>query len=272
MKRLLQVCGLGKAYRQWGSDWRRLASFFGIPCKARHEKWVLRNVTFSVSKGEAMGIIGQNGAGKSTLLKIITGTVMPTEGSLEMSGRIAAILELGMGFNPDFTGRANVYNSAGLMGYSKKEIDRMIEEIEEFAELGDYFDEPVRIYSSGMQMRLAFSVATARRPDMLIVDEALSVGDAYFQHKSFNRIREFRKRGTTLLIVSHDKAAIQSVCDRAILLNAGQIAIEGAPETVMTTPCWQSGKTTPSGSKAWRMEKFRQFREPAKPLLLILRC
>jgi lipopolysaccharide transport system ATP-binding protein len=138
-----------------------------------------------------------------------------------------------MGFHPDFTGRQNAYMAGQLLGMSGEDITRLLPEIQSFAEIGDYIDQPVRVYSSGMQMRLAFSVATAIRPDILIVDEALSVGDAYFQHKSFDRIREFRKQGTTLLIVSHDKQAIQSICDRAILLNAGHLAMEGPPEAVM---------------------------------------
>jgi lipopolysaccharide transport system ATP-binding protein len=174
-----------------------------------------------------------NGAGKSTLLKMITGTMKPTTGNVNVSGRIAALLELGMGFHPDFTGRQNVVMSAQLLGYSVEEILLMMPEIEDFAEIGDYIDQPIRIYSSGMQMRLAFSVATAQRPDVLVVDEALSVGDKYFQHKSFDRIRQFSKLGTTLLIVSHEKQAIQSVCKRAILLNGGEIAMQGEPEAVM---------------------------------------
>jgi lipopolysaccharide transport system ATP-binding protein len=148
-------------------------------------------------------------------------------------GKVAALLELGMGFHGEFTGRQNVYMAGQLIGFSSDELVTLMPQIEAFAEIGEYMDEPVRVYSSGMQMRLAFSLATARRPDILIVDEALSVGDAYFQHKSFDRIREFRKQGTTLLIVSHDKGAIQSVCDRAILLDAGRIAKEGEPEEIM---------------------------------------
>jgi lipopolysaccharide transport system ATP-binding protein len=150
-----------------------------------------------------------------------------------MTGRVAAMLELGMGFHPDFTGRQNAFMAGQLLGIGGEDIARLMPEIEAFAEIGDYIDQPVRVYSSGMQMRLAFSVATAIRPDILIVDEALSVGDAYFQHKSFDRIRAFRKLGTTLLIVSHDKGAIQSICDRAILLNAGHLAMQGEPEAVM---------------------------------------
>jgi len=230
----ITVSNLGKAYKQYPNRWSRLLEWITPGNTKRHNlKWVLQGISFTVNAGEAVGIIGINGAGKSTLLKLITGTTQPTTGSVHMTGRVAAMLELGMGFHPDFTGRQNAFMSGQLLGITSEEVARLMPEIEAFAEIGDYIDQPVRVYSSGMQMRLAFSVATAIRPDVLIVDEALSVGDAYFQHKSFDRIREFRKLGTTLLIVSHDKQAIQSICDRAILLNAGQLAMEGEPETVM---------------------------------------
>lgn len=225
---------LGKAYKQYPSRWSRLAEWILPGKQVRHSlKWVIQDVSFQVKSGEAVGIIGINGAGKSTLLKMITGTTVPTAGSVVLSGRVAAMLELGMGFHPEFTGRQNVYMAGQLLGLTVEQIRELMPGIEAFAEIGDYIDMPVRVYSSGMQVRLAFSVATAIRPDILIIDEALSVGDAYFQHKSFDRIREFRHQGTTLLIVSHDKAAIQSICDRAILLNAGQLAMEGEPEAVM---------------------------------------
>lgn len=230
----IQVSGLGKAYKQYPSRWLRLAEWLIPFGKDRHQlKWVLQDISFNVKPGQALGIIGVNGAGKSTLLKMITGTTQPTAGSIQIDGRVAALLELGMGFHPDFTGRQNVFMAGQLLGLSMEELHCLMPEIEAFAEIGEYIDHPVRTYSSGMQMRLAFSVATARRPDVLIVDEALSVGDAYFQHKSFDRIREFRKAGTTLLIVSHDRQAIQSLCDRAILLVNGRLALEGAPEEVM---------------------------------------
>jgi len=231
-KSILQVEDLGKAYRSYGSEWRRMLSWFGAPVKPIEERWVPRHVNFGIQPGEAVGIVGQNGAGKSTLLKLITGTLRPTEGSMIIKGRIAAILELGMGFNPDFTGRRNTYHTAGLMGFSQEEIEKVMPEIESFAEIGAYFDEPVRMYSSGVQVRVAFAVATAWRPEILIVDEALSVGDAYFQHKSFNRIREFQEMGTTLLIVSHERSAIQTLCDRAILLENGMVIKDGNPEEV----------------------------------------
>lgn len=230
---ILVINNLGKSYRQWGSEWRRIASWFKLNNQPVEEHWIIRKINFTIYQGQAIGIVGVNGAGKSTLLKMIAGTTRPTEGQIHFQGRIAAILELGMGFSPDLTGRQNVYHSAGLMGHDINTINELIDDIEQFAEIGEYFDQPVRTYSSGMQMRVAFALATATRPDILIVDEALSVGDAYFQAKSFNKIRQFREQGTTLLIVSHDRGAIQSLCDRAILLNNGSIIKDAAPEEVM---------------------------------------
>jgi lipopolysaccharide transport system ATP-binding protein len=229
----LHVHGLGKAYRHWRSEWLRAASWFGVPVKASEEHWVLRDVGFSIMPGETVGIIGQNGAGKSTLLKLITGTTRPSEGTISRTGRVAAILELGMGFNPDLSGRQNSYHSAGLMGYSQREIERAMPGIEDFAEIGKYFDEPVRTYSSGMQMRVAFGVATAFKPDLLIVDEALSVGDSYFQHKSFDRIRQFRKEGVSIMLVTHSLADVRTLCDRVILLDKGHVLRDGTPDEVV---------------------------------------
>ena len=228
------VSNLGKAYKQYPTRWSRLREWL-LPFQGpQHKlKWILQDISFTVQPGQAVGLIGINGAGKSTLLKLITGTTQPTTGHVHLEGRVAALLELGMGFHPDFTGRQNVYMAGQLIGMSVEEITRLMPQIEAFAEIGEYMDQPVRVYSSGMQMRVAFSVATAVRPDILIVDEALSVGDTYFQHKSFDRIRQFRREGTTLLLVSHDKQAIQSVCDSAILLDAGRLARQGNPEEIM---------------------------------------
>ena len=230
---LLVAENLHKSFRSYSAEWRRVASWFGLPFKPVAESQVLRGVDFSVGAGEAVGIVGQNGAGKSTLLKIITGTLVPSAGRVRISGRVSAILELGMGFNPELTGRQNVYHAASLMGFDQHQVNQVIGEIEAFAEIGHWFDEPVRVYSSGMQVRVAFAVATAWRPQLLIVDEALSVGDTYFQHKSFARIREFQQQGTSLLIVSHDRAAFQALCDRAILLDQGRVLQDGDPEEVM---------------------------------------
>lgn len=232
MTAALTVSHISKAYKRYPGKWARAAEW--VTGRTLHQKtWVLRDIDFAVQPGEAVGIIGVNGAGKSTLLKIITGTTQPTQGQVSSRGRVAALLELGMGFHPDFTGRQNVAMAGQLLGLKQDEIAACMPAIEAFAEIGDYIDRPVRLYSSGMQMRLAFSVATAVRPDLLIVDEALSVGDAYFQHKSFGRIRAFREQGTSLLIVSHDKGAIQSLCDRALLLDKGLVVRDGRPEAVL---------------------------------------
>lgn len=230
----VSVQNLGKAFKQYPTRWGRLIEWLLPLARSRHvQRWALRNVSFEVEAGEAIGLVGANGAGKSTLLKLITGTSLPTEGAIQFEGRVAALLELGMGFHPDFSGRQNAIMAGQLLGLGLSEIHALLPEIERFAEIGSAIDQPVRTYSSGMQMRLAFSVATAKRPDVLIVDEALSVGDAYFQHKSFERIRQFRREGTTLLIVSHDRYAIQSICDRAILLHEGRLLKEGKPDGVL---------------------------------------
>ena len=232
MNDILEVKNIYKSYRTYNSEIWRILSWFGIKHKAIQENYTLKNISFSIKEGEAIGIIGQNGAGKSTLLKIITGTLQATKGEINTNGKISAILELGMGFHPDLTGRQNAYHSAGLMGYTSKQIDAVISDIEDFAEIGEYFDYPVRTYSSGMQMRVAFAVATAYRPNILIIDEALSVGDSYFQHKSFDKIKKFKEQGTSLLFVSHDKASILALCDRAILIDKGELLKEGNPEEI----------------------------------------
>lgn len=228
----MEVNGVGKAYSRYRSEWHRVASWF-FPVSPSQETWILRHVNFKVRPGEALGVVGQNGAGKSTLLKMITGTLSPSEGEITVRGRTAAILELGMGFNPEFSGRHNARYTASLMGFDAEQIDAMMPKVESFAEIGDYFDKPVRTYSSGMQMRVAFAVATAERPDILIVDEALSVGDSYFQHKSYDRIREFQAQGTSLLLVSHDPGLVQGLCDRAVLIERGAIIKDGPPGDVM---------------------------------------
>jgi len=223
---------VGKSYRFFDDEWTRVASWFGMSNNDIKEKWVLKNINFSVEKGESIGIVGQNGAGKSTLLKIVTGTIRPTTGIVLRNGKISAILELGIGFNPDFTGRQNSRNSLGLLGFSEKEISDVMPFIESFAEIGDYFDQPVRSYSSGMQVRVAFSVVTAIRPDILIVDEALSVGDAAFQRKCFRRIEDFCSQGTTLLYVSHSTESVKKICKKAIFLKNGEISAIGKSKNV----------------------------------------
>lgn len=227
---ILRTHSLGKAYKQYFTRWSRLAEWCWPGSRPRHFlHWALQDITLELRAGEAMGIVGMNGAGKSTLLKIIAGTTQPSTGQLELHGRVAALLELGMGFHPEFTGRQNVIMAGQLFGFLVEEIEELLPGIEAFAEIGDYLDQPVRTYSSGMQMRLAFAVATAKRPELLIVDEALAVGDSYFQQKSFNRIRQFREQGTSLLLVSHDVVGIQSICDRAVVLHGGRLVKQGVP-------------------------------------------
>jgi lipopolysaccharide transport system ATP-binding protein len=223
---------IGKSYVKYRSELHRFARWFGCSVTPLTEQWAVRKITFRVDKGQSLGIIGQNGAGKSTILKMITGTTRPTEGGIEVHGTVSALLELGLGMNPELTGRENAIHSAGLMGMSQSLIRELLPSIEAFAEIGEYFDQPMRTYSSGMQMRVAFSVATSVRPEVLIVDEALAVGDTYFVHKCYRRIREFRESGTTLLIVSHDATAIQALCDRAILLDGGRMVLDGDPQEV----------------------------------------
>lgn len=228
---MIRVQHISKHFKRYPRKYGRIAEWLGMGM--HHESIpVLTDISFDVEKGRSVGITGVNGAGKSTLLKIISGTTRPTSGTVSINGPVSALLELGMGFHPEFTGRQNCYMSGQILGFKAREIEAMIPKIVDFAEIGDYFDQPVRTYSSGMQVRLAFALATADRPAILIVDEALSVGDTYFQHKSFDQIRRFRDQGTTILFVSHDRAAIQSLCDRAILLDQGKIIKDGNPEEV----------------------------------------
>jgi len=197
-----------------------------------HEFWALKDVSFEIRKGETVGIIGRNGSGKSTLLQMICGTLSPTSGSVQTYGRIAALLELGAGFNPEFTGRENVYMNAAILGLSQEETDARFEEIAAFAEIGDFIDQPVKTYSSGMYVRLAFAVQVCVDPDTLIVDEALAVGDAYFVHRCFHRIREMKARGKTILFVSHDTGSVKNLCDRAVWIDVGTLRLIGDPDEI----------------------------------------
>ncbi len=201
--------------------------------KAHREFWALSDVSFEVEPGTTTGIIGPNGSGKSTLLQIITGTLEPTHGSVSLEGRVAALLELGAGFNTEFTGIENIFMNASLMGLSKTETERLLPEIASFAEIGDFIYQPLKTYSSGMYVRLAFATAIATSPQILIIDEALAVGDAVFQHRCMRRIKEMQENGTTILFVSHDPSAIRALCNRAILLNHGKIVAEGTPADVL---------------------------------------
>ncbi|MBQ9453611.1 MAG: ABC transporter ATP-binding protein [Desulfovibrio sp.] len=215
------------AHRLWQMLWRGKRCFY-------EPYWALRDISFTVGQGECVGIIGRNGAGKSTLLQIITGTLAPSAGSVRVQGRVAALLELGSGFNPEFTGRENVYLNASILGLTKEEIDQRYKDIVAFADIGDFIDQPVKSYSSGMVVRLAFAVVAHVDADVLIIDEALAVGDAYFTQKCMRFLRRFIAEHT-VLFVSHDTAAVNSLCNKAILLENGHIKQSGSPKEVTET-------------------------------------
>jgi len=200
--------------------------------RAFEERVVLDDISFSVKKGEAIGLIGNNGCGKSTTLKLLTRIMYPDSGSIEIQGRVSSLLELGAGFHPDMTGRENIYTNASIFGLTKKEIDKRVNDIIAFSELDDYIDNPVRTYSSGMYMRLAFSVAINVDAEVLLIDEILAVGDANFQAKCFNKLREIKAKGTTIVIVSHSLGQIEQICERSIWIKGGKIAKEGNPYEV----------------------------------------
>lgn len=231
MSSVLVVKDLSKSFFKYRRGLDRLANWFGISKAPLYAKNILRDISFSVDYGEVVGVIGGNGAGKSSLLKIITGTMCPTKGSVITRGSVSSILELGMGFHPELSGRQNAINTAKLMGRSSGEVDKVISNIENFANIGANFDYPVRMYSSGMQVRVAFAVATAFRPDLLIIDEALSVGDVFFQRKCFRKIEEFKKKGTSILLVSHDIETIKRICSRAIFIKDGALSYIGKTKT-----------------------------------------
>jgi len=246
---LIEARHLTKAYRIWESPTSRLtapilesvASLFPSGSSLRRaidrrsarryrDFYALRDLSFSIERGTATGIIGRNGSGKSTLLQLIAGTLAPTSGTVRANGRVSALLELGSGFNPEFTGRENVFLNGAIYGFTRHEMLQRMDEVIAFADIGDFIDQPVKTYSSGMMMRLAFAVAVNVQPDVLIIDEALAVGDVFFSQKCFQRIREIVHRGATLIFVSHDMGAVQSLCDRALLLGQGNLLFDGSPE------------------------------------------
>ncbi len=225
---VVRVRDLGKRFKIYKRPLDRLVEWLGGP--SRHtDFWAVRNVSFEVRRGQCLGIIGPNGSGKSTLLKMITGALQPTEGQFDVQGRVLSLIELGTGLNLLLSGRANVYNAAALLGFPANFAREKIDAIEEFAELGDFFDRPVNLYSSGMRVRLAFSMFACFRPEVLIVDEALSVGDVFFQQKCATRMQELLESGMTMILVSHDQGAVLNLCDHAILLDHGKPVFSGQP-------------------------------------------
>lgn len=227
-KLTISAHGLGKCYQIYNKPqdrlkqtlWRGRRQFY-------REFWALREISFDVARGETLGLIGKNGSGKSTLLQIIAGTVTPTAGFCEVQGRVAALLELGAGFNPEFTGRENVYMNAAILGLSRQEIDDRYPDIVVFADIGEFIEQPVKTYSSGMYMRLAFAVAVSVEPDILLVDEALAVGDVRFQAKCMARMRDIQRTGTTVLFVSHSPEQIKRFCQRCLWLDGGRLVLDG---------------------------------------------
>jgi lipopolysaccharide transport system ATP-binding protein len=230
----LRIEKVSKQYRIYERPGDRLKESLTRGLLRRHKEfWALRDVDFEIESGTTVGIVGPNGCGKSTLLQIISGTLAPTHGDVWHEGRIAALLELGAGFDPEFTGVENVYMNASLLGLSRRETDALFPAIERFAEIGPFLYQPVKTYSSGMYVRLAFAIAASVEPDILIIDEALAVGDAVFQHRCLRRINELHERGATVLFVSHDAAAVRALCSRAILLKAGGVIADGKPTDVL---------------------------------------
>ncbi len=230
----IRVKDVSKMYKLYDRNRDRMMDALGIGKKIRYkEHYALNHLSFDINRGETVGIIGTNGAGKSTILKIITGVLNPTDGEVEINGRISALLELGAGFNPEYNGIENVYLNGTMMGFTREEIDERMDAILEFADIGEFIYQPVKSYSSGMFVRLAFAVAINIDPEILIVDEALSVGDVFFQAKCYQKFEEFKRAGKTILFVSHDLGSVSRYCDRVILLNKGEKMDEGSPKEII---------------------------------------
>ena len=265
----IKVDGLSKCYQIYDKPRDRLKQFV-VPRLKRalgrqpssyfREFWALKDVSFEVKKGETVGVIGRNGSGKSTLLQLICGTLNPTYGSIQAQGRIAALLELGSGFNPEFTGRENVYMNGAVLGLSREEIDERFDEIAAFADIGGFIDQPIKTYSSGMIVRLGFSVASNVDPEILIVDEALSVGDEMFQRKCFSRIENIREAGATIFFVSHSGSQVVELCNWAMLLDEGEKIAVGRPKTMVGK--YQKLIYAPDDKRAAIKNKIKEYDIP----------
>ena len=266
----IKVENLSKCYQIYAAPRDRLKQFVlprlqrlagQMPCQYYREFWALKDVSFEVKKGETVGIIGRNGSGKSTLLQMICGTLNPTSGSVQTNGRIAALLELGSGFNPEFTGRENVYMNAAVLGLHQDEIDARFDDIAAFADIGDFIEQPTKTYSSGMLVRLAFAVAINSDPEILVIDEALSVGDELFQRKCFSRIEAIRSSGSTILFVSHSGGQVVELCDRAILMDAGEKLAVGLAKQIVAK--YQKLLYAPADKREIICEQIRQANNQA---------
>jgi len=268
MTTALRVEGVSKRYRIYERPNDRLREMLTRGRWKRHQEfWALKDVSFEIEAGTTTGIIGPNGSGKSTLLQIMTGTLEPTHGSVWHEGRIAALLELGSGFNTEFTGIENVFMNASLMGFSRSETEALLPEIERFAEIGPFIYQPVKTYSSGMYVRLAFSVAISAAPQILIIDEALAVGDAVFQHRCMRRLKEMQESGVTIFFVSHDLASVRALCSRAILMHAGHAVANGKPATVLN----HYQKIIMARETAFDREELTETANPEQEISLVLR-
>lgn len=233
---VIEVKGMGKAYPVYDKPHHRLMQMLARGNRRWYREFdALRGIDFSVHRGETLGIVGRNGSGKSTLLQILCGTLAPSTGDVSVRGRVAALLELGAGFNPEFSGRENVYLNGSVLGLTRSEIDDRFDEIASFADIGEFIEQPVKNYSSGMYIRLAFAVAINVMPDILVIDEALSVGDEAFQRKCYARINTIRDAGATVLFVSHSAGTVLELCDRAILLDRGELLMQGTPKAVVSS-------------------------------------
>ena len=230
---VIRIEHLSKKYQIYQRPWDKLREMFHMGEKLHREFWALQDVSFNVESGQTLGIIGQNGSGKSTLLQVLAGIMRQTCGECIVKGKVSALLELGSGFNPEFTGRENVIINGAILGFDTREMNRRLEAIARFAEIGSFLDQPVKIYSSGMFMRLAFAVAVNVDPDILLVDEALAVGDLVFQHRCMHRMNELRESGKTIVLVTHDLGAVTRFCDRAILLDEGRLLEHSTPDIVV---------------------------------------
>ncbi|MGO4546876.1 ABC transporter ATP-binding protein [Paenibacillus sp. 2TAB23] len=233
MKTAINVTNVSKTFRIYKKPSDRLKQIFAKKKKFYKDFVALNPLSFEILQGEAVGIVGRNGSGKSTLLQMIAGTLTPTTGNISLNGRVAALLELGSGFNPEFTGRENVYLNAAILGISRNEIEKRMDDVLKFADIGDFIDQPVKTYSSGMYVRLAFAVSVNVDPEILIVDEALSVGDGRFQLKCFEKIKALKNSGKTIIVVSHDLQTIRQICDRVILIDQGRLIQIGEPNEVV---------------------------------------
>ncbi|MBR5636632.1 MAG: ABC transporter ATP-binding protein [Pseudobutyrivibrio sp.] len=262
---VIEVKHVDKVYKLFDSNKARVADTLGLTRKKNYkEHYALKDMSFNVKKGECVGLIGTNGSGKSTILKIITGVLSPTHGEVNVDGRISALLELGAGFNQEYTGIENIYLNGTMLGYTKEEIDAKLDDILDFADIGEFVFQPVKTYSSGMFVRLAFAVAINIDPEVLIVDEALSVGDVFFQAKCYKKFEEFKEAGKTILFVSHDLGAISKYCDRAVLINKGDKVAEGTPKDMIDIyKKILVGQEPHLGSKSKFAESLEQEQKPA---------